>query len=47
MKALLVQYGKDHHPQASREVRKTEVDNCFVEGQFRDQKQVALQRVTW
>ena len=46
MKALLVEYGKGHHPQATREVRKTEVDNCFAEGQFGDQKQVALQRVT-
>ena len=26
MKALLVEYGKVHHPQATREVRKTEVD---------------------
>ena len=47
MKALLVEYGKVHHPQATREVRKTEVDNCFAEGLFGDRKQIALQRVTW
>ena len=32
MKALLVQCGKGHPPQAMREVRKTEADNCFAEG---------------
>ena len=47
MKALLVEYGKGHHPQATREVRKTEVDNCFAKGQIGDQKPVALQRVCW
>ena len=49
MKALLFEYGKGLHPQATREVRKTEVDNRFadVEGYFGDQEQVFLQRVTW
>ena len=32
MKALLVEYGKDHHAQITFEVRKTEADNCFAEG---------------
>ena len=49
MKALLVEYGKSYHPQATWEVRQTEVDNCFaeVEGQFGDQKQVFSQNATW
>ena len=46
MKALLIEYGKGHHPQATRQVRKTEADNCFAEGQFGDQKQAALFPVT-
>ena len=32
MKALLFEYGKDHHSQATREVRKTEVEGCIAEG---------------
>ena len=32
MKALLVKQGKGNHPQATREVRKTEADNIFAEG---------------
>ena len=32
MKALPVEYGKSHYPQATWEVRKTEADNCFAEG---------------
>ena len=34
MKALLVEYGKGHHPQAIREVRKTKVHNCYAERYF-------------
>ena len=29
MKALLVEHGNGNHPQAIREVRKTEADNVF------------------
>ena len=46
-KALLVECSKGHNPQATREVRKIEVNNCFSEGYFGDQQRVALQRVTW
>ena len=32
MKALLVEYGKGHYLQATREMRKAEADNWYVEG---------------
>ena len=48
MKALLVEHGKGHYPQDTRQVIKAELrDNCFAKRLFGDQKQVAWQRVTW
>ena len=32
MNALLVERGKRNHPQAAREVKKTEADNIFAKG---------------
>ena len=46
MKALLVEYCKGNHPQATREVRKTEVDHIFAKGQYDPQRSVAFQHVS-